>query len=52
VQTFDTLKIEVVPQIMELRRKINFNFIEKIDTTSSSSGGQMKKLIDGDEEGG
>ena len=52
VQTFDTLKIEVVPQIMELRRKINFNFIEKIDTTSSSSGVQMKQLIDGDEEGG
>ena len=31
IRTFDTLKIEVVPITTELRRKINFQFIEKVD---------------------
>ena len=31
IRTFDTLKIEVVPTTTELRRKINFQFIEKVD---------------------
>ena len=34
IRTFDTLKIEVVPSTTELRRKINFQFIEKVDTNS------------------
>ena len=34
IETFDTLKIEVVPSTSELRRKINFQFIDKVDTSS------------------
>ena len=33
IRTFDTLKIEVVPTTTELRRKINFQFIEKVDNS-------------------
>lgn len=35
IRTFDTLKIEVVPSTTELRRKINFQFIEKVDTNAA-----------------
>jgi exoribonuclease R len=37
IQTFDTLKIEVVPSSSELRRKINFQFINKVDTQVTAS---------------
>jgi len=47
IHTFDTLKIEVVPSTTELRRKINFHFIEKIDTNKGmdfDEGGEVQSL--------
>lgn len=47
IRTFDALKIEVVPSTTELRRKINFQFIEKVDTSSKRD----MIMEDGEEEG-
>ena len=47
IRTFDTLKIEVVPSTTELRRKINFKFIEKVDTSIKRD----MIMEDGEEEG-
>lgn len=48
IRTFDTLKIEVVPSTTELRRKINFQFIEKVDTNNKRD----MIMEDAEEEGG
>ena len=47
IRTFDTLKIEVVPSVTELRRKINFQFIEKVDTNI-----KKEMIMEDDEEDG
>jgi len=48
IRTFDTLKIEVVPSTTELRRKINFQFIDKVDTSNKRD----MIMEDAEEEGG
>lgn len=48
VKTFDTLKIEVIPQSVELRRQIKFAFIQKVDFSSSQQAIEESKE-DGEE---
>ena len=40
MRTFDTLKIEVVPESVEFRRQIKFMFIEKIEKEETEEGDQ------------
>ncbi len=46
VRTFDTLKIEVVPTSVEFRRKINFVFIEKVNTSLAKKNIESQMEVD------